>query len=259
MGIVCWNIFDKNQTGHFISTRLQGESPFLVCCWRLTHLTLHHAHLTPLYPTWLWWKIQSTSKKICHPIFQIAIMLYFHRVDFAQPGHVLQVAAAVAYLKGVPLKQVDSRHARCWSQLHKFWICKLCTTGSFHYRCSWLICAIFRKSMVCPPLDRTENVMEKWIVDHKQIPSALLWTLACHFVGVSLYVVTVSEWLCTSAAASVMTPWRKKRKYSSWTITQRLAEICSSLAFEAPPSQHYQQKLTPPPVCAKGTPLSLVT
>lgn len=33
-------------------------------------------------------------------------MYKFHRVDFAQPGHVLQVAAAVAYLKGVPLKQV---------------------------------------------------------------------------------------------------------------------------------------------------------
>ena len=38
--------------------------------------------------------------------FPIAKMLYFHRVDFAQPGHVLQVAAAVARLKDVPLKQV---------------------------------------------------------------------------------------------------------------------------------------------------------
>lgn len=33
-------------------------------------------------------------------------MFYFHSIDFAQPGHVLQVAAAVANLKAVPLKQV---------------------------------------------------------------------------------------------------------------------------------------------------------
>ena len=30
----------------------------------------------------------------------------YHRIDFAQPGHVLQVAAAVAFLKGVQLKKV---------------------------------------------------------------------------------------------------------------------------------------------------------
>ena len=33
-------------------------------------------------------------------------------------------------------------------------------------------------------------------------------------MDVSLYVVTVSEWLCTSAAASVMTPGRKKNEES---------------------------------------------
>ena len=38
------------------------------------------------------------------PNYQCTI--HFRRVDFAQPGHVLQVAAAVAHLKGVPLKQV---------------------------------------------------------------------------------------------------------------------------------------------------------
>ena len=34
-------------------------------------------------------------------------MAHFHRLDFAHPGHVLQVAAAVAHLKAVPLKQVE--------------------------------------------------------------------------------------------------------------------------------------------------------
>ena len=39
---------------------------------------------------------------------------------------------------------------------------------SFHYRCSWLICRTSQKSMVCPPPDRTENIMEKWTVDQKE-------------------------------------------------------------------------------------------
>ena len=38
--------------------------------------------------------------------FWIICKWCFHRLDFAQPGHVLQVAAAVAKLKAVPLKQV---------------------------------------------------------------------------------------------------------------------------------------------------------
>ena len=43
---------------------------------------------------------------------QVNIRLIVHiitlnsRIDFAQPGHVLQVGAAVAKLKGVPLKKV---------------------------------------------------------------------------------------------------------------------------------------------------------
>ena len=64
-----WDIANMNRAGHFISTRLQGESPFLVCCWRLTHLTLHHVHLIPLYPNWLWWRIKSTSEWTCHLFF----------------------------------------------------------------------------------------------------------------------------------------------------------------------------------------------
>ena len=43
------------------------------------------------------------------------------------------------------------------------------------------------------------------------------------------YVVTVSEWLCTSAAASVMTPGRKKNEESE---RENVAG--------APPSQHFQ-------------------
>jgi len=41
-----------------------------------------------------------------------------NKVDFAQPGHVLQVAAAVAYLKGVPLKQVLLANLRNISEIY---------------------------------------------------------------------------------------------------------------------------------------------
>ena len=183
MGIVCWDIVNKNQTGHFTSMRLLGESPFLVCCWRPMPHTLLHVHLIPLYPTWLWWRIQSRSKWICHICFPIAIVHYIHRVDFAQPGHVLQVAAAVAHLKGVPLKQVDIGHARYWPQLPllKFWLWKRCTIESFHCRCSWLIYRTSQKSMVWPPPDKTEIIMEKWIVDQKWFTSFFFWMLSCHF------------------------------------------------------------------------------
>ena len=56
--------------------RLQGVSPFPVCCWRLTPLTLLHVHLIPLYPNWLWWRIQLPSMWTCHLFFPITNVQY---------------------------------------------------------------------------------------------------------------------------------------------------------------------------------------
>ena len=90
-------------------------------------------------------------------------------------------------------------------------------------RCSWPTCAIFPKYMVCPPLDMTEAMSEKWIIDHNKRQKQCT-ILHCHYLWVSL--------MCS--------------------------QFQNSLQRHASGTQHYQWKLTHPPVCAMEYLMSLL-
>ena len=102
--------------------------------------------------------------------------------------------------------------------------------------------------MECLPLDRTRSITEQWIVAIENY-IAFCRSLAYHFSWMSLNVVSVSEWLCTCAAASVTTPWRKKQKYSNAgkDLQQSLFRSASTLSAKIDPTYSLCQRNTSVP------------